>query len=230
MTQGARTERVGEEFREILAEQIQKLKDPRVGFVTVTGVKVSPDLKHAWVYYTCLGDDSASAGSRARRCGRRRPICVRRLGREVRLKFLPELEFEEDADLRAGPSGSTRSWPSSTGRSEPSEPTNLDAPAAVLAGPPRWPWPATSTPTPTPWARCWGSRRSCESRGVSTTVSSTRTSRWILRDGPRCCPARTDLVPVRAIPQGAGRHGDVRLRRLRPPRDAWATRRRARAR
>ena len=45
MTQGARIERVGEEFREILAEEIPKLKDPRVGFVTVVGVKVSPDLR-----------------------------------------------------------------------------------------------------------------------------------------------------------------------------------------
>ena len=62
MTQGARTERVGEEFREVLAEHIQRLKDPRVGFVTVTGVKVSPDLKHAWVYYTSLGDDRERAG------------------------------------------------------------------------------------------------------------------------------------------------------------------------
>ena len=48
MPQGSRAERVGEEFREILAEAIQGLKDPRVGFVTVTAVKVSPDLHVAW--------------------------------------------------------------------------------------------------------------------------------------------------------------------------------------
>jgi len=41
----------------VLAEQILKLKDPRVGFITVTGVKVAPDLKHAWVFYTVYGDD-----------------------------------------------------------------------------------------------------------------------------------------------------------------------------
>ena len=79
MTQGARTDRVGEEFREVLAEQIQKLKDPRVGFVTVTGVKVSPDLKHAWVYYTVL-ETRTSARGRARRCARRPPISARRSG------------------------------------------------------------------------------------------------------------------------------------------------------
>ncbi len=65
MTQGARTDRVGEEFREILAQEIPKLKDPRVGFVTVLGVKVSADLRHAWVAYTTLGDDKAKAGTRA---------------------------------------------------------------------------------------------------------------------------------------------------------------------
>ena len=62
MTQGARIERVGEEFREILAEEIPKLKDPRVGFVTVVGVKVSPDLRHAWVSYTSLGDEKREGG------------------------------------------------------------------------------------------------------------------------------------------------------------------------
>jgi ribosome-binding factor A len=95
MPQGARVKRVGEEFREILAEEIQKLKDPRVGFVTVTGVRVSPDLRHAWVAYTALGDDSARAASRAA-IRSATPHLRAALGRQVRLKFLPELEFEED--------------------------------------------------------------------------------------------------------------------------------------
>lgn len=95
MTQGARTARVGEEFREILAQEIPKLKDPRVGFVTVLGVTVSPDLRHAWVAYTTLGDDKAKAGTRAAlRSARSHLRAV--LGRQVRLKYLPELEFEED--------------------------------------------------------------------------------------------------------------------------------------
>jgi ribosome-binding factor A len=100
MTQ--RTERVGEEFREILAEEIQKLKDPRVGFVTVTGVRVSPDLRRAWVSFTTYGDDSERAGSRA--ALRSAASHLRSaLGRQVRLKFLPELTFEEDDTFeRAG--------------------------------------------------------------------------------------------------------------------------------
>lgn len=98
MTQGARTERVGEEFREILAEQIQKLKDPRIGFITVTGVRVSPDLRHAWVSYTALGDEAAKAGSRAA-IRSATPHLRSALGKQVRLKFLPELVFEEDQTL-----------------------------------------------------------------------------------------------------------------------------------
>jgi ribosome-binding factor A len=95
MTQGARTQRVGEEFREILAEEIQRLKDPRVGFVTVVGVRVSPDLRHAWVAYTSMGDDRAKASSRAA-LRSATPHLRSVLGKQVRLKFLPELEFEED--------------------------------------------------------------------------------------------------------------------------------------
>lgn len=94
-------DRVGEEFREILAQEIPKLKDPRVGFVTIVGVKVSPDLRHAWVSYTSLGDDRAKAGTRAalRSAG---PHLRRVVGRQVRLKYLPDLEFEEDMSYERG--------------------------------------------------------------------------------------------------------------------------------
>ncbi len=95
MTEGTRPSRVSEEFREILAEEIPRLKDPRVGFVTVTAVKVTPDLRRARVYYTVMGDDRARASTRAGlRSARAHLRAV--LGREVRLKFLPDLEFEED--------------------------------------------------------------------------------------------------------------------------------------
>jgi ribosome-binding factor A len=97
----SRTDRVGEEFREILAQEILKLKDPRVGFVTVTGVKVTADLRRAWVFYTALGDDKARAGTRA---GLRsaRPHLRSTIGRQVRLKYLPDLEFEEDQSIENG--------------------------------------------------------------------------------------------------------------------------------
>jgi ribosome-binding factor A len=101
VTQGARVERVGEEFREILAEEIPKLKDPRVGFVTVVGVRVSPDLRHAWVGYTSMGDERARAATRAA-LRSATPHLRSAIGRQVRLKFLPELAFEEDTTYEQG--------------------------------------------------------------------------------------------------------------------------------
>jgi ribosome-binding factor A len=101
MPRGERTDRVGEEFREILAEEIQKLKDPRVGFVTVTGVKVSPDLRVAWVYYSAFGDDKAKAASRAA-LRSAAPHLRHELGRQIRLKVTPEVRFEEDASIATG--------------------------------------------------------------------------------------------------------------------------------
>lgn len=98
MTEGIRPGRVSEEFREILAEEIPKLKDPRVGFVTVTGVEVTPDLRRAVVLYTVMGTESerrsTAAGLRSARSHLRQVI-----GRQVRLKSLPDLEFREDQGL-----------------------------------------------------------------------------------------------------------------------------------
>lgn len=95
MTDGSRTDRVSEEFREILAEEVPRLKDPRVGFVTITGVDVTPDLRRAVVYYTVLGEEeerrATDAGLRSARAHLRQVI-----GGQVRLKVVPELEFRLD--------------------------------------------------------------------------------------------------------------------------------------
>jgi len=101
MPQAGRPERVAEEVREVLAEEIARLKDPRVGFVTVTGVKITPDLRRAWIFYTSYGDEAAKAGTRAALRSARAHLRTA-IGRQVRLKFLPELEFEEDATIEAG--------------------------------------------------------------------------------------------------------------------------------
>jgi ribosome-binding factor A len=95
VTENARSTRVSEEFREILAEEIPKLKDPRVGFVTVTGVKVSPDLRRAWVYFTVMGDERERRASAAA-LRSASPHLRRVIGSQVRLKVLPELAFEQD--------------------------------------------------------------------------------------------------------------------------------------
>jgi ribosome-binding factor A len=100
MTEGTRPGRVSEEFREILAEEIPKLKDPRIGFVTVTHVRVTPDLRLARVFYTALGDEkvrkATAAGLRSARAHLRQVI-----GGQVRIKTLPDLQFEEDRSIEA---------------------------------------------------------------------------------------------------------------------------------
>jgi ribosome-binding factor A len=90
-----RLDRVAEELREVLAEEIQRLKDPRVGFVTVTGVRVTPDLRKARVFYTVLGEDRDRNATRAALRSARSHLRGA-LGREVRIKFVPELDFMED--------------------------------------------------------------------------------------------------------------------------------------
>lgn len=99
MSGGVRPTRVSEEFREILAEEIPRLKDPRVGFVTVIAVSVTPDLRHARVSYTTMGDEKekrATAAALRSASGHLRKV----IGRQVRLKVLPDLEFLEDDAAR----------------------------------------------------------------------------------------------------------------------------------
>jgi ribosome-binding factor A len=88
-----RLSRVEEACKEVLSEVIQReVKDPRVGFVTITGVKLSPDLRHAKVYLSVLGSDEevekSLAGLKSARGYMRSE-----LGRHLRLKYLPEIEI-----------------------------------------------------------------------------------------------------------------------------------------
>jgi ribosome-binding factor A len=91
-----RMRRVDEAVRAVLSDAISKLlKDPRVGFVTVTAVKTSPDLRHARVYVSVLGDEQARAASLD---GLRSAhgFLQSRLAAELTLKRTPELTFEYD--------------------------------------------------------------------------------------------------------------------------------------
>jgi len=99
MSGGGRPERVAEEFREVLAEEIPRLKDPRVGFVTITRVEVTPDLRRASIYYTVLGENKEQRSTRAGLESARAHLRAV-LGHKVRLKFTPELDFEEDVGLQ----------------------------------------------------------------------------------------------------------------------------------
>ena len=71
-----RMRRVDEAVRAVLSDAIAKdLKDPRVGFVTVTGVKTSPDLRHARVYVSVLGDEQERVATASTACARRTASC-----------------------------------------------------------------------------------------------------------------------------------------------------------
>jgi len=98
MAEKVRPERVAEEFREILAEDIPRPKDPRIGFVTLTRVEVGSDLRKATVFYTVMGENRDHRRTRAGLMSARSHLRAT-LGHQVRLKFTPELEFEEDVGL-----------------------------------------------------------------------------------------------------------------------------------
>jgi ribosome-binding factor A len=99
---GGRIRRVNEAMRAVLSDAIAtEIKDPRVGFVTVTGVKTSPDLRHARVYVSVLGDDVAREGTME---GLRSAhgFLQGRLASELRLKHTPALTFEYDDTVDRG--------------------------------------------------------------------------------------------------------------------------------
>jgi ribosome-binding factor A len=93
---GARMRRVDEAVREVLGDALARdLKDPRVGFVTVTDVRTSPDLRHARVFVSVLGTPDEKAATLA---GLRSAhgLLQARVARELRLKRTPALEFALD--------------------------------------------------------------------------------------------------------------------------------------
>jgi ribosome-binding factor A len=90
-----RMEKVQKLARQVLGEEIQNLKDPRIGFATVTAVKITPDLRHARVWISVLGSDEEATETMAG-LNSARPHLRSELGRQMRLKYLPELVFELD--------------------------------------------------------------------------------------------------------------------------------------
>ena len=90
-----RMRRVNEALREVLSESVAELKDPRIGFVTVTGVRTSADLRHATVYISVFGSDRKRSAS-LKGLESSRGILQSRVNRELRLKRTPQLVFEYD--------------------------------------------------------------------------------------------------------------------------------------
>jgi len=99
MSQGSRPERVADQIRaEVTTMIARELHDPGVGFVTVTRVQVSPDLQHARVFYTALGDQAAQRTS-GQALQRAAGYMRRQIGQRLRLRRAPELHFEFDGGV-----------------------------------------------------------------------------------------------------------------------------------
>ncbi|MGC9221918.1 MAG: 30S ribosome-binding factor RbfA [Solirubrobacteraceae bacterium] len=94
--------RVDEAVREVLGEAIGRdLQDPRLGFVTLTGVKTSSDLRHAHVYVSVLGDDEQRQAS-LEALQSAHGFLQSRVGSALRLKHTPTLKFEYDESVDRG--------------------------------------------------------------------------------------------------------------------------------
>ena len=96
-----RMRRVNESVRQVLSEAVPELKDPRIGFVTVTGVETSPDLRHARVFVSVFGPDrkrQATLEGLAAAHG----VLQAHLARQLRMKRTPQLAFEYDRSVEEG--------------------------------------------------------------------------------------------------------------------------------
>ncbi len=93
--------RINESLREVLAEAVGELKDPRIGFITVTAVETTQDLRHATVFVSVLGSarkrEQSLAGLDAAH-----GVLQRRIADEVRMKRTPQLTFQYDPSVEQG--------------------------------------------------------------------------------------------------------------------------------
>ncbi|MEO7271192.1 MAG: 30S ribosome-binding factor RbfA [Vicinamibacterales bacterium] len=95
----SRPQRVGDQIRvEITGMLTRQVRDPGIGFVTITRVEVSADLQHAKIYYTIFGDEKARKES-ARAIERVSPFLRRQLAGRLRLRRAPELHFFFDESV-----------------------------------------------------------------------------------------------------------------------------------
>ena len=102
MANQQRQSRVADQIQRELSGLLRaELKDPRVGMITLTGVEVSPDLAHARIFFTTLGDAESLSRTEA---GLRRAAGFLRtqLGKRLKLRVTPELHFRHDVSVERG--------------------------------------------------------------------------------------------------------------------------------
>jgi ribosome-binding factor A len=97
MTDTARAKKLADRVREIVAEALEKrIKDPRLGFITVTDARVTGDLQHATVFYTVFGDDEERAATAAA-LESAKGVLRSEVGKRTGIRLTPSLEFIADA-------------------------------------------------------------------------------------------------------------------------------------
>ena len=97
----SRMRRIDELLREVISESVGTLNDRRIGFVTVTAVRTSPDLRLATVYVSVLGEEAERDEALQALEHARVPI-QQRINRELRMKRTPVLRFEYDQTVESG--------------------------------------------------------------------------------------------------------------------------------
>lgn len=93
-----RTARLDEVVLEVLASELERLDDPRLDLVTLTGVDVANDLSHATVWFAARRDPDGAGVALAAAAPRLRGI----VGRQVRMKQVPRLDFRADPAIETG--------------------------------------------------------------------------------------------------------------------------------
>jgi ribosome-binding factor A len=103
MSNSIRPERVGQEIQAAVADLLIRgsIKDPRIGFVTITGVKVSPDLSVAKIFYSLIGTDEEKAATQAGLTAAKGYV-RREVVKRVKLRISPEIHFAFDGSLDEG--------------------------------------------------------------------------------------------------------------------------------
>jgi len=97
-----RSDRVADLILKELAEVLlRRVNDPRLADITLTGVKVTPDLRHAKIFYSMLGDDERKAAAIVG-LESARGFVKRELGKRLHLRRMPDVEFHFDGSLEYG--------------------------------------------------------------------------------------------------------------------------------
>ncbi|WP_110181693.1 30S ribosome-binding factor RbfA [Nocardioides solisilvae] len=92
-----RVRKIADRIQVVVAEMLERrIKDPRLGFVTVTDVRVSGDSQHATVFWTALGEEDEAAGSAAA-LESARGLIRSEVGKQLGTRHVPTLEFVRDA-------------------------------------------------------------------------------------------------------------------------------------